>query len=1170
MAVLAWGWILVASVNPSDGMAAKRPARAAGAELPPAPVAWAQEPHARISSAVTMAAEPVEHPGEVEYRFECVDGDGHSSGWQNSPTYTDSKLRPSTEYTYRVTVRDKATGKPCAPPSPPVSVRTRRDGKRLKLGHVAAIDKALTDGTLEMIPLMVTGDKDNRINIVFINRWVPGQKNAYNRPELREEFIEDARHVLKAFDAANDLAIAPYPTYRNFFNVYAVWWPDMPPWNPKDRKGGMHWEDYNEIRARLFLPWQIEGKGWVTHLATLNGSGGGGGAGRRLDERVGDAMIVGNEIEAFIHEFSHTAPGCPDEYTSSGLWGRGGEGLTTTNDYRADSVRWRAWIEPGTPVPTPYTPKYLGKVGVFEGGVHRMAHLFRPTARGCIMGAGSFAGNPDGLCPVCRQGSVQRFYQWVQAIEATRPAEGELSVAGPQTLRFAVSRVKPDPDTQKTEWRLNGRIIATGVDEVDVTFGGLKQFELVFALTDETPFIRPDPPHAQFPHAEARWVITNTKPRPAGRPPRVRLTGRAPVFHGVKDGAVTVKITGGRPPYTYAWSDGASVRDRKGLDAGTYELRVTDSQFRTATATVALQRRADIHADLRSGFRNGAWTLTVDGIKGHKVAATWSTGAKGNRLTGLADGAYTCTLRHADGGEVTRSVTLNEPAKPLSMAVAEVVPSSGGANNGKAFLTVRGGRAPYAFTWSDGTAVAAADRHFLPPGDYTVTVADANATARTVKLTVGSHPALIARGLRIKKAADGRVGIASPGEGKRYLWYQADRPSYLSRFPHGIYTGTFTPAGGQPCTAEAYVIQNKGGMFVDAERNRRNNLGFWIHLQAYVDGTDRAPRTVALSTSRGGRSTPGLLVKDQQVEQTTWNGRVADGRMEITGTGDAGGAFSLLYASRSTQADTPLHVGTEFSPPRSGNYFIAVQDAATGAISNNRVGVALTVGEPEPKAKPVAPTAAKSAKLLMWLDAADIDGDGREDTDPPRRGAVMGWTGKAGDVNFKDFVFYMPNVQNGKGVASWKTIWLQSLGKEAAGCQTLMMVRREHELSSPGTSPWRDLSGLIGVGEYGKQLISRNVADDIRKGAVYLNGRKVDPFRTPMPKGFYVVTYEFPKPLARAFRRTDGHWEGELAEVIAFDGKLSDADRAGLEAHLRRKWLSAAHVETPAAAEEKK
>jgi hypothetical protein len=74
---------------------------------------------------------------------------------------------------------------------------------------------------------------------------------------------------------------------------------------------------------------------------------------------------------------------------------------------------------------------------------------------------------------------------------------------------------------------------------------------------------------------------------------------------------------------------------------------------------------------------------------------------------------------------------------------------------------------------------------------------------------------------------------------------------------------------------------------------------------------------------------------------------------------------------------------------------------------------------------------------------------------------------------------------------------------------------------------------------------------------VYVNGRKVDPFRTPMPTDFYVATYEFPRQVPAGINRTDGHWEGRLAEVIVFDGKLSPAERAGVEEYLRTKWISA-------------
>lgn len=1159
---------LCVSISISAILCAQSPCRADDGkyfQAPPAPLRWAQAPHARISSAVTMAVEPVGQAGTVEYLFDCVSGGGHDSKWQESPSYTDSHLKPDTEYTYVVKARIKASKKPCSPPAPAVSVRTRADGKAPgAVGQTAAIDKALADGTLERIGLMVTGPTANRINIVAINRWTPGSKNPYNKPELREEFIADARHVLKAFDPADEVAIDPYPAYRNFFNVYAVWWPDMPKWKPDDRKNGMHWEDYNEIRARLFLPWRIDGKGWVTHLAMVNSDSGGGGAGRKLDERVGDAMIAGNEIEAFIHEFNHTAPGCPDEYTSSGLWGHGGEALTTTNEHRRDSVNWRAWIEPGTPVPTPYSIKYIDKVGLFEGGVHRMAHLYRPTARGCIMGAGSFAGNAHGMCAICRQGAVQRFYKWVKVVDRVQPAQEAISIDGARTVRFVASRIKPIPDTQKTEWRLNGRVIATGVDEVDVTFGALDKYELVFSLTDETPFVRPDPPFSQYPHAETRWKITNTKPQSKAKPlialigcPFSRLNGGS--------SAMNVSVSGGKPPYTYEWSDGSCLKDRAGLMPGPYRLCVTDSEFRRAWVGLCLPPTSSVDMWIQSEYRDGGWVLTADSdiINLGATTVRWSTGATGPKVEKLKDGTYTCTLRCGKDEEIVRSVTLVKPSEPLTVKVGEVVPVTGGENNGLASLVVRGGRAPYTFTWSDGAKLTSPDRHFLPSWDYAVTITDSNLTERTLVVTVASQPRFTAPKLSLTKVAPARVKVSGAGKGSRYLWFAKDYPPNLPRFPHGIYTGTFTMPNGKTCHAEAYVIQNKGGLFIDKARQGRNDYGFWVHARAFVNGRQAEPLTVEVQTTSKGKAPEKLAIQDQKVGDLTWFGKVADGRLVLQAKNCSGNDFQLVFASHPESPDKPLAVGDEFAPPTSGNYFVAVQDTKTGAISNNRVGFAIAVGGSEQAAKPISPDKASTAKLLMWLDASDIDGDGQADAEPPRRGSVMGWQGKAGGVDFNDFVYYMPNMQNGLGVASWKTIWLQGISKEVSGYQTIFMVRREHDLSSVGTSPWRDLSGLIGVGEYGKRLMSRDVSDDIRSGAVYVNGQKVNPFKHPMPMGFYVATYEFDKPIAKAFKRTDGHWEGQVAEVLVFDGKLSAAERAGIEQYLRHKWLAAVHLETP-------
>ena len=59
-----------------------------------------------------------------------------------------------------------------------------------------------------------------------------------------------------------------------------------------------------------------------------------------------------------------------------------------------------------------------------------------------------------------------------------------------------------------------------------------------------------------------------------------------------------------------------------------------------------------------------------------------------------------------------------------------------------------------------------------------------------------------------------------------------------------------------------------------------------------------------------------------------------------------------------------------------------------------------------------------------------------------------------------------------------------------------------------------------------------------------------------MPTDFYVATYEFPEPVSAGLRRTDAHCEGRLAETLVFDGKLSHAERAGVEEYLRRNGIS--------------
>lgn len=72
----------------------------------PSPMTWDSFPTGVDPTSITMTATTATDVYGVEYYFECTAGDGHDSGWQDSPVYTDTGLQPLTQYTYQVKARD--------------------------------------------------------------------------------------------------------------------------------------------------------------------------------------------------------------------------------------------------------------------------------------------------------------------------------------------------------------------------------------------------------------------------------------------------------------------------------------------------------------------------------------------------------------------------------------------------------------------------------------------------------------------------------------------------------------------------------------------------------------------------------------------------------------------------------------------------------------------------------------------------------------------------------------------------------------------------------------------------------------------------------------------------------------------------------------------------------
>lgn len=75
----------------------------------PNPMTWQSPPQPAGTTQITMTATTAIDASGVEYYFACTYGGGHDSGWQSSPTYTDTGLTVGVTYGYQAKARDLST-----------------------------------------------------------------------------------------------------------------------------------------------------------------------------------------------------------------------------------------------------------------------------------------------------------------------------------------------------------------------------------------------------------------------------------------------------------------------------------------------------------------------------------------------------------------------------------------------------------------------------------------------------------------------------------------------------------------------------------------------------------------------------------------------------------------------------------------------------------------------------------------------------------------------------------------------------------------------------------------------------------------------------------------------------------------------------------------------------
>jgi gliding motility-associated-like protein len=270
---------------------------------------------------------------------------------------------------------------------------------------------------------------------------------------------------------------------------------------------------------------------------------------------------------------------------------------------------------------------------------------------------------------------------------------------------------------------------------------------------------------------------------------------------GGSTGEIDLTVSGGTSPYTYAWTGPGSFTstsaDLSGLVAGDYTVVVTDANGSTggctSTETVTISELAAALVASNTQVDNTCFGGTAGSITASATGGTLpyeykiGTGSYSATATfgSLAAGAYTVTVKDANGCTSITSATITEPAI-LAATVSKINVNCNGVSNGSITIaSPTGGAGTYEYTLDGGTTwTAGLTNTGLAAGTYNVQIRDAVNTSCVIDLdgssnTVITEPVILSATVNTTNVScnagtNGTITVVTPAGGTGYYNYSID------------------------------------------------------------------------------------------------------------------------------------------------------------------------------------------------------------------------------------------------------------------------------------------------------------------------------------------------------------------------------------------------------------
>ncbi|MFY9309867.1 MAG: choice-of-anchor L domain-containing protein [Bacteroidia bacterium] len=289
---------------------------------------------------------------------------------------------------------------------------------------------------------------------------------------------------------------------------------------------------------------------------------------------------------------------------------------------------------------------------------------------------------------------------------------------------------------------------------------------------------------------------------------------------GGSDGGANSVVNGGKQPYSYSWSSGASSPNTSGLPAGTYTLTVTDASLCTATATVVINEPAAPLSVVVSATNitcNGAGNGSASAVASGGTAGytyLWQPGAQTSAsVNNLTSGTYSLTVTDQKGCTTNGFVTVTEPS-PLNVSfVSQKNVSCKNGNDGTVSASVLGGTPAYSFSWSNGAVTPQISN--LTAQTYTVSITDNSGCTATNSVTITEPAAFVGIAVSSTNVScfgvmDGSVS-STPSGGTApysYIWLPGSMTTQnVPNLGAGTYTVTVRDTLGCQATNSATISQ---------------------------------------------------------------------------------------------------------------------------------------------------------------------------------------------------------------------------------------------------------------------------------------------------------------------------------------------------------------------------